>query len=359
MIREKGEEIKKMLEGIEGVTEEHVETLGTATPQIEIEVNLAAAEKYGLKPGDVRRMVGIVVAGEEAGDMFIMGRTHDINVWSIPDARHSVDDISDMLIDTPSGEKITLKEVAEVHIAEVPNGIRHENQSRRIDVDANVEGRGLSEVVADIEERMEDIEFPVGYSAEILGEDKERKSAEKQLAAFGLYSMIGVFFILLAAFGSWRLATLSFLTLPSALVGGVLAVYFFNDSILSLGSLVGFLTVFGIAARNKIMLIAHYQHLEREEGVPFGRELIMRGAMERLSPIMMTALATGLALMPLAIAGDIPGHEVEHPMAVVILGGLVTSTLINLFIVPPLYLHFGKRWTGGFLRRGARASETA
>ena len=156
--------------------------------------------------------------------------------------------------------------------------------------------------------------------------------------------MIGVFFILFAAFGTWRLATLSFLTLPSALVGGVLAVYFFNDSILSLGSLVGFLTVFGIAARNKIMLIAHYQHLEKEEGMPFGPELILRGAMERLSPIMMTALATGLALVPLAIAGDIPGHEVEHPMAVVILGGLITSTLLNLFIVPVLYLHFGKSW---------------
>ena len=290
--------------------------------------------------------------------MFINGRTHDINVWSIPEARHSVDDISDMLIDTPSGEKITLKEVAEVRIAEVPNGIRREKQARRIDVDADVEGRSLSAVVDEIEERMEGIEWPVGYHAELLGEDKERKSAETQLAAFGLYSMIGVFFILFAAFGTWRLATLSFLTLPSALVGGVLAVYFFNDSILSLGSLVGFLTVFGIAARNKIMLIAHYQHLEKEEGVPFGPELILRGAMERLSPIMMTALATGLALVPLAIAGDIPGHEVEHPMAVVILGGLITSTLLNLFIVPVLYLHFGKPWNFRLPGRGGSAPQT-
>jgi Cu/Ag efflux pump CusA len=296
-----------------------------------------------------------MVAGEEAGDMFINGRTHDVNVWSIPEARHSVEDIGNMLIDTPSGEKIAVREVADVRIAEVPNGIKHENQSRRIDVDANVSGRGLSDVVADIEARIGEIELPTGYSFELLGEDKERKSAEKQLAAFGLYSMIGVFFILFAAFGTWRLATLSFLTLPSALVGGVLAVYFFNDSILSLGSLVGFLTVFGIAARNKIMLIAHYQHLEKEEGVPFGHELIIRGAMERLSPIMMTALATGLALVPLAIAGDIPGHEVEHPMAVVILGGLITSTLLNLFIVPVLYLHFGKAWNVRIPGRGRSA----
>jgi Cu/Ag efflux pump CusA len=150
--------------------------------------------------------------------------------------------------------------------------------------------------------------------------------------------------LLAAAFGNWRLATLSFLTLPSALVGGILAAYL-GGGILSLGSLVGFLTVFGIAARNGIMLINHYQHLERFEGESFGPLLIMRGASERLSPILMTALATGLALVPLVIAGDIPGHEIEHPMAIVILGGLVTSTLLNLFIVPAIFLRFGRTGT--------------
>ena len=132
VLREKGDEIKTMLGEIDGVVDEHVETIITPTPQVEVEVNLAAAEKYGLKPGDVRRMVGIMVAGEEAGDMFIAGRAYDVNVWSIPDARHSVDDIGNMLIDTPSGEKIAVKEVAEVRIAETPNGIKRENQSRRI-----------------------------------------------------------------------------------------------------------------------------------------------------------------------------------------------------------------------------------
>jgi CzcA family heavy metal efflux pump len=297
VLREKGEEIKTMLGEIDGVVDEHVETIITPTPQIEVEVNLTVAEKYGLKPGDVRRMVGIMVAGEEAGDMFVYGRTHDVNVWSIPEARHSVDDIGNMLIDTPNGEKIAVKEVAEVRIAETPNGIKREGQSRRIDVDANVEGRSLSEVVSDIKERMEGIEFPVGYNAEVLGENVERKDAFSQLAKWGLVSLVGVFFILFFAFGSWRLATLSFLTLPSALVGGVLAVYFFNDSIVSLGSLVGFLTVFGIAARNGIMLITHYQHLEREEGEEWGHGLILRGAKERLSPIMMTACATGRVLV--------------------------------------------------------------
>ncbi len=147
--------------------------------------------------------------------------------------------------------------------------------------------------------------------------------------------------LLQVSFGSWRLATLSFLTLPMALIGGVLAA-FASDGVISLGSLVGFLTVLGISARNGIMLISHYQHLEREEGEVFGPGLVMRGARERLSPILMTAGATGLALIPLVIAGSIPGHEIEHPMAVVILGGLVTSTLLNLFVVPSLYLRFAK-----------------
>jgi len=152
---------------------------------------------------------------------------------------------------------------------------------------------------------------------------------------------IGVFLLLLTSFKDWRLATLSFVTLPSALVGGVLAAYF-ADGIISLGSLVGFFTILGIAARNGIMMINHFQHLERYEGEAFGPGLVVRGARERLSPILMTTLACGLAIIPLVIAGNIPGNEIEHPLAIVVLGGLVTSTLLNLFIVPSLYLRFGR-----------------
>jgi Cu/Ag efflux pump CusA len=153
---------------------------------------------------------------------------------------------------------------------------------------------------------------------------------------------IGIFLLLCMSFGSLRLATLSFLTLPSALVGGVLAAYL-SDRVISLGSLVGFLTILGVAARNGIMLIEHFQHLERYEGETFGPRLVLRGARERISPIMMTALTTALAVLPLVIAGSIPGHEIEHPLAVVVLGGLVTSTLLNVFVVPSLYLRFGRR----------------
>jgi len=154
---------------------------------------------------------------------------------------------------------------------------------------------------------------------------------------------LGIFLLLVTSFGVVRLALLSFLTLPSALVGGVLAAYV-GGGVISLGSLIGFLTILGIAARNGIMMINHFQHLERYEGVPFGSALVLRGARERLAPILMTALATGLAIVPLVVAGDLPGHEIEHPMAVVIVGGLVTSTLLNLFVVPSLYLRFARGW---------------
>ena len=175
----------------------------------------------------------------------------------------------------------------------------------------------------------------------MLGEYAERQAAQKRLFTVAVAAGVGVFFLLLTSFGSLRLALLSFLTLPSALVGGVLAAYL-ADGVISLGSLVGFFTILGIAARNGIMMINHFQHLERHEGETFGPALVVRGARERLSPILMTTLACGLAIVPLVIAGNIPGNEIEHPLAIVVLGGLVTSTLLNLFVVPSLYLRFGR-----------------
>jgi Cu/Ag efflux pump CusA len=236
---------------------------------------------------------------------------------------------------------VRLGDVAQVRVAPAANVVRRENDSRRIDVGANVRGRDLGAVAADIQRRLQTVPFGLGYHAEVLGEYVERQAAEARLLGLAVAVAVGILLLLQLSFGSWRLAVLSFVTLPSALVGGVLAA-FASGGVISLGSLVGFFTVFGIAARNGILLINHYQHLERVEGVPFGLSLVLRGARERLSPILMTALATGLALVPLVLAGDIPGHEIEHPMAVVILGGLFTSTLLNLFIVPAIYLRFGR-----------------
>ncbi len=341
ILRAKADEVKEKLANINGITDLHVELL-TNIPQVQIEVDLAKAQRYGLKPGDVRRAAAYLIAGEEAGDLHTGNRTFDVNVWSIPENRNSLSDIENLLIDTPSGEQVRLVDVARVSIVPTPNAINREGQARRINVDAEVKGRDLGSVVADVEQALKQLEFPQGYYPVLIGEYAERKAAEQSLLSTGLIAMLVIFVILRIALGGWRLATMSFLSLPVALVGGVLAAYFVGDGVLSLGSLVGFLTILGIVARNGIMLISHYQHLEQQEGEAFGPGLILRGARERLAPILMTALATGLALIPLIIAGNIPGHEIEHPMAIVILGGLVTSTLVNLFIVPALYLQFGK-----------------
>ena len=251
-------------------------------------------------------------------------------------------DIEDLLIDTPGGGHVRLGDVADVSVKPTPNVVERDNNSRRIDVGANVRGRDLGSVAREVERRVRAIEFPRGYDAQVLGQYQERQAAQTRLLVFSVGAAIGIFLLLQASFGSFRLATLSFLTLPMALVGGVLAAWM-GGGIIELGSLVGFLTVMGIAARNGILLINHFQHLERYEGETFGPALVLRGARERLSPILMTALATGLAVVPLVVAGKIPGHEIENPLAVVILGGLFTSTLLNLFVVPSLYLRFGRR----------------
>jgi CzcA family heavy metal efflux pump len=339
-LEEKADEVRDALEGIPGIVDLKKE-LHMATPQIEVEVDLAKAQQYGLKPGDVRRHAAFLLQGEEVGDIFIGGKTYDVNVWSIPTARDSLSDIENLLIDTPSGERVRLADVADVRIGAVPNVIEREGQSRKIDVSANVRDRSLSAVAGDVERALAGVDFPLGFHAEVLGEFAEAEAAQQRLLIAGSLAVIAIFFLLYTSFNNWRLATLTFFTLPWALVGGLLAAYFSNG-VLSLGSLVGLLTILGIATRNGIMMISHFQHLENEEGMTFGPELVLRGAKERIAPIMMTALTTGLALVPLAIAGDLPGHEIEHPMALVILGGLVTSTLLNLLVVPTLYLRFGK-----------------
>ena len=338
VLRSSAEKIEDALQGIEGMVDLHVQ-LQTMIPFVEVKVDLDAAQRHGLTPGDVLRSANMVMTGHEVSDIHRDGWVYDVQVWTIPSARENLTSVREMLIDTPRGGHVRLADVASVSVKATPNMIQRENAQRRIDVQANVRGRPLGDVVADVETRLAGVELPLGYSIHLLGEWAERQAAQKRLRWLAIVAAIGILFLLETSFNNWRLATLSFVTLPSALVGGILAAYL-GDGIISLGSLVGFLTILGIAARNGIMMITHFQHLERHEGVPFGPDLVMRGAQERLSPILMTALTTGLALIPLVWAGSIPGHEIEHPMAVVILGGLVTSTLLNLFVVPSLYLKF-------------------
>jgi CzcA family heavy metal efflux pump len=339
-LRQSAERVEAALKGTPGLVDLHVQ-LQTTIPYVEVKVKLPEAERYNLKPGDVLRSANQIMTGNEVSDIHRDGWVYDVQVWAIPETRENLTTVRNMWIDTPGGGHVRLGDVASVEVKPTPNMIQRENTKRRIDVQANVRGRDLGSVVADVEKRMASVTFPMGYHAELLGEWAERQAAQKRLLLLAIVAGIGILFLLETSFKSWRLGILSFATLPSALVGGVLAAYL-GDGVISLGALVGFLTILGIAARNGIMMINHFQHLEREEGETFGPGLVIRGAKERLLPILMTTLACGLALVPLVIAGTIPGHEIEHPLAVVVLGGLVTSTLLNLFVVPSLYLRFGR-----------------
>ena len=352
VLRAEAAKIETLLNGIEGTANVHTD-ISTDIPQVEIEVDLAIAAQYGLKPGDARRAAAALVAGEEVGDNWQDGRAFDAVVLGAPEARDSASDIEKLLIDTPSGQRVRLADVARVTLEPSPNAIERENGSRHLDVLADVQGRDLGSVGEDLAELLAERSFPLGYHAELLGEYEEQEAAQARLLATAGIALVLVVLLLQASLGSWRPTLLVLFTLPMALIGGVLAA-FATGGVLSIGSLVGFFTVFGIAARNGILLINHAQHLEREEGETFGVDLVIRAARERLSPILMTSLATGLALVPLVILGDRPGHEIEHPLAVVILGGLLTSTLLNLFVLPALYLRFGRRRADGAASGGGR-----
>jgi Cu/Ag efflux pump CusA len=244
-------------------------------------------------------------------------------------------------VSTPSGVLVPLHAVADVVITPALSEVTREGGSRKIDVTCNVRDRDLGSVARDIQTRLAALSLGAGYHAEVLGEYAVRQEASQRLLEMSSLAMLAIFLLLLVDFGRVRLALLVFLTLPFALVGAIAAA-FLGGGVLSLGSLVGLVTVIGIAARNGIMMVSHYRHLEMHEGMVFGRDMVLRGAEERLAPILMTALATGLALLPIALGGNQAGQEIEHPLAVVILGGLVTSTVLNLFLLPPLYLRFGR-----------------
>jgi CzcA family heavy metal efflux pump len=308
-------------------------------PQIQETVNAPVAGRYGLTPGDVRREAAVIFGSVEIGELWYGGVAVGISGYSLPSARQSLSDVSRLLIDTPGGGHVPLGKVAALTVNSTPSDITRVNGTNKIDVTANVPGDNLSSATSAVQARLAQLKVPLGYHVALLGEGKERQAAQHRLLEMGIGAAIAILFLLQAAFQSVRLATLMFLTLPVALVGGVLAAWIGVGTI-DLGALVGLFAVLGIAARNGILMISHLQHLERQEGQRFGLALIMRGASERLSPILMTALATALALAPFVVLGDRPGQEIENPMAVVILGGLASSTLMNLFVLPALYLHF-------------------
>jgi CzcA family heavy metal efflux pump len=336
VLRTKANEIRQAVAGIDGLVDERVE-LPPAEPTLEVEVDLVAAQQHGVKPGDVRRAAATLVSGIGVGSLFQEQKIFDVVVWGTPATRSSLDSVGRLLVEKPDGGHVQLGQVADVRIAPNSTVIERHAVSRYVDVVGNVEGRSHDAVASDIREVIGAIDFPLEFHAEVLAADEQPAG---RLIALGIAGAIAIFLLLQAAFGAWRRAALAFLTLPVAVAGGVLAALI-EGGPLGFGSYLGLLAVLGLAARNSVLLISHYRRLEDPDGNGFGRDVVLRGARERLAPILMTGLAAVLILVPVLVFGAAPGLEVLYPMAVVVLGGVLTATFLNLFVVPALYLRVG------------------
>jgi Cu/Ag efflux pump CusA len=345
VLRGLAETVKESISGIQGVSDLQLK-LPIEEPTLEIQVDLAAAQRYGIKPGDVRRAAATLLSGLQVGSLFEEQKIFDVVVWGIPGTRDSLTDVRELLIESPGGGHVRLEEVADVRIAPAPTVIQRSGISPYLDLAFNVSGRKIAAVVSEVESALQGVQYPLEYHAEVLGDYAQRQVARQSVITSVIVAVIGIFLLLQAVSRNWRLAFLLLLSLPAALAGGMLVMFFGSlaargSSFITLGSLGGLFTVFGIAARNSVLLISRYLQLEMEEGLDFGPELIRRGAGERVGPVLTTAFTTALAMAPFIIFGNIPGQEILYPLAIVVLGGLVTTTLLNLFVTPALYLRFG------------------
>ena len=328
--------VRKMMSGLDGVSDARA-LLPADEPTVQVRVDLTRADEYGIKPGDVRRAATTLLSGLVVGSIFEQQKIFDVVVWGTPGIRNSLTSVRRLLLDTPEGGHVRLGNVARVRIAASPSVIRREAVSRYVDVAARVGGRGRDAVVSDLQRSLRGLAFPTEYHAKVLAADTQPAG---RLLAIATAAVIGIFLLLHAFLGSWQLATLSILTLPIAAVGGLVAVLAAGGN-LSFGSYVALLAVFGMAVRGCISLFDSARRLEQEEGEGFGSDLVVRAARERLPAVLTAALAVGAVFVPVLVIGSRPGLELLHPVAAVVVGGLLTSTAFSLFVLPVLYLRFG------------------
>ena len=328
------------IEPIEGVTDLQIEPQ-VLIPQIVIKVDRARAARLGMNAGQLAELLEVALAGATVTQMLEGQRTIDVVVRYPPEVRTDIDVLRRTLVDTPGGAKVALSELAEVAEAMGPNQISRDDNQRRIVVSANVAGRDLDRVVADIRRAVDAVPKPPGYHVTYGGQFESKAAASRLIALLSIASLSGMLLVLYSHFRSWAIAFQILLNVPLALVGSVVAVVL-SGGVLSVATLVGFITLCGIASRNVIMMISHYIHLMREEGEAFGESMIVRGSLERLVPVLMTALTAALALVPIALSKGQPGKEILQPVAVVILGGLLSSTLLDIVVTPAVFLKLGR-----------------
>ena len=339
-LRRLGEAVRAVIVGVPGAVDVTLEQQ-TDVPFVRFVLNRPAIARYGLRADQVAEAVETSFAGTAVGRIFDRAAAFDLVVKFDPGSQADFARLGDLPIDTPNGGTVPVRLLADVRRETGPNMVLRENVQRRIVISANVAGRDLGSVVEDMRAAVaEAVPMPAGYRVEYGGQFESEQSASDRLMVLGAGVVVGLFLLLVLAFGHPRDALLVMLNLPLALIGGVAGV-FLAGGVLSVASMIGFITLFGIATRNGIMLVSHIHHLMREEGVTDFREAVERGARERVVPILMTALAAGLALIPLALGGGRSGSEIQTPMAIVILCGLMTSTLLNMVVVPVLYMRYG------------------
>jgi CzcA family heavy metal efflux pump len=341
-LRRLGNSVRDAVASVPGVVDLSLEQQ-MDVPFVRFILNRPAIARYGLHPADVAEAIETAFAGAIVGSIYDRGTSFDLVVKFDPSGVSDFDRIADLPIDTPASGPVPVRLLADVRREEGPNMVLRENVQRRIVISCNVSGRDLGSVVNDIRAAVSaSAPMPAGYRVEYSGQFESQQSASDRLLILGVVVLAALFMLLVLALGESRDALLTMVNLPLALIGGVVGV-FLAGGVLSVASMIGFITLFGIATRNGIMLVSHIQHLMKVEGVTDFREAVVRGAEERLVPILMTAMAAGLALIPLALGGGKTGSEIQTPMAIVILCGLTTSTLLNMFVLPALYLRFGRR----------------
>ena len=338
VLRQKADEVAQALTGIDGLVDLAV-VAPIEEPRLKIAVDLERAGARGVAPGDVRRAAATQVAGIEVGFLFEEQKIFEVVVWGSPEARHSLDSVRNVIVPTSDGE-VRLGDVADVSIGSGPSVIRREGVFRFIDVVADVRGRDFGSVMNDVNSRLAAVAFPMEYRAEVLGASLQAQADLIRLIAIVVAAALAIFLLLQAAFGSWRRAFLVYLALPVAFVGAALGAIL-TGGFFSMGVVAGLFAVLTLAVRNCIVVVDGYQALEDAPGAELGPDLIIAGARERLSPILATAIGTALAMAPFIVLGGLPGMEILRPMAIVVVGGLATSTVFALFLVPAVYFSSG------------------